>query len=45
MNAIADEPIRFLIASMKDLEILSGDVLLLSNLLAKLKGCSDNDEV
>ena len=45
MNATADEPIHFLITSMKDLEILSGDILLLSNLLAKLMGCSDNDEV
>ena len=45
MNATVNEPIQFLITSMKDSAILSGNAILLSNLLAKLKGCSDNDEV
>lgn len=45
MNATVNESIQVLITPMKDLEILSGDVILLSNLLAKQKGCSDNDEV
>ena len=45
MNATIDEPIQVLITPMKDFEILSGDIILLSNLLARRTSCSDNDEV
>ena len=44
-NITADEPIEYLLDTMKDMEILDGDAILLSDLLVKLQGCADNVEV
>jgi len=44
-NTTPDELIQYLITSMQSLEVSSGDAILLSSLLVKLKSCFDNAEV